>query len=73
MRDPATLRAHMALDRSGAVFSNTKMSLKGERWKEPQQAPVRRIVIVHAFRKKTRKTPQAAIRMALSRVQELKQ
>ena len=70
MRGPAPLRAHMALDRSDVVFSNTKM--KGERWKEPQQAPVRRIVIVHAFRKKTRKTPQAAVRMALSRVQELK-
>ena len=28
---------------------------------------------VHAFRKKTRKTPQAATRTALSRVQELKQ
>ena len=33
----------------------------------------RRIVIVHAFRKKTRKTPQAAIRTALSRMQELEQ
>ena len=33
----------------------------------------RRIVIVHAFRKNTRKTPQAAIRMALSRMQELEQ
>ena len=32
-----------------------------------------RIVIVHAFRKKTRKTPQAAIRTALSRMQELEQ
>ena len=31
----------------------------------------RRIVIVHVFRKKTRKTPRAAIRMALSRMQEL--
>lgn len=33
----------------------------------------RRIVIVHAFRKKTRKTPRAAIRTALSRMQELEQ
>ena len=33
----------------------------------------RRIVIVHVFRKKTRKTPRAAIRMALSRMQELEQ
>ena len=32
----------------------------------------RRIVILHAFRKKTRKTPEAAIRTALSRMKELK-
>ena len=32
----------------------------------------RRIVILHAFRKKTRKTPKAAIRTALSRMKELK-
>ena len=31
----------------------------------------RRIVILHAFRKKSRKTPQAAIRTALSRKREL--
>ena len=31
----------------------------------------RRIVILHAFRKKTRKTPEAAIRTALSRMKEL--
>ena len=31
----------------------------------------RRIVILHAFRKKTQKTPKAAIRMALSRMKEL--
>lgn len=31
----------------------------------------RRIVILHAFRKKTRKTPEAAIRIALSRMKEL--
>ena len=31
----------------------------------------RRIVILHAFRKKTRKTPGAAIRTALSRMKEL--
>ena len=31
----------------------------------------RRIVILHAFRKKTRKTPQAAIRTAVSRKKEL--
>ena len=31
----------------------------------------RRIVILHAFRKKSRKTPQAAIRTALSRMREL--
>ena len=32
----------------------------------------RRIVILHVFRKKTRKTPKAAIRTALSRMKELK-
>ena len=31
----------------------------------------RRIVILHAFRKKTRKNPKAAIRTALSRMKEL--
>ena len=31
----------------------------------------RRIVILHAFRKKTQKTPKGAIRTALSRLQEL--
>ena len=31
----------------------------------------RRIIILHAFRKKTRKTPEAAIRIALSRMKEL--
>ncbi len=31
----------------------------------------RRIVILHAFRKKTQKTPKAVIRMALSRMKEL--
>ena len=31
----------------------------------------RRIVILHAFRKKTRKTPEAAIHTALSRMKEL--
>ena len=31
----------------------------------------RRIVILHAFRKKTRKTPEATIRTALSRMKEL--
>ena len=31
----------------------------------------RRIVILHAFRKKTRKTSEAAIRTALSRMKEL--
>ena len=30
-----------------------------------------RIVILHAFRKKTRKTPEAAIQTALSRMKEL--
>ena len=34
-------------------------------------AKERRIVIVHAFRKQTRKMPRAAIRTALSRLQEL--
>ena len=34
-------------------------------------AKERRIVILHAFRKRTRKTPRAAIRTALSRLQEL--
>ena len=34
-------------------------------------AKERRIVILHAFRKKTRKTPRAAIRTALSRLHEL--
>ena len=33
----------------------------------------RRIVILHAFRKKTRKTPRAAIRTAFSRMKELEQ
>lgn len=33
----------------------------------------RRIVILHAFRKKTRKTPRAAIGTALSRMKELEQ
>ncbi len=31
----------------------------------------RRIIILHAFRKKTQKTPKAAVRMALSRMKEL--
>ncbi len=31
----------------------------------------RRIVILHVFRKKTQKTPEAAIRTALSRMKEL--
>ena len=31
----------------------------------------RRIVVVHAFMKKTRKTPRAAIRIALKRAKEL--
>ena len=31
----------------------------------------RRVVILHAFRKKTQKTPRAAIRVALSRLREL--
>jgi phage-related protein len=31
----------------------------------------RRIVILHAFRKKTRKTPAAAIRTALKRMSDL--
>ena len=34
-------------------------------------AQERRIVILHAFRKKTRKTPRAAVRIALSRLKEL--
>ena len=34
-------------------------------------AKERRIVILHAFRKKTRKTPRRAIRTALSRLHEL--
>ena len=33
-------------------------------------AKERRVVVLHAFRKKTRKTPRAAIRTALSRLQE---
>ncbi len=33
----------------------------------------RRIVILHAFRKKSRKTPQETIRTAMSRMQELEQ
>ncbi len=32
----------------------------------------RRVVILHVFRKKTRRTPKAAIRTALSRMEELK-
>ena len=32
----------------------------------------RRIIVLHAFRKKTQKTPRAAIRTALSRLKELK-
>ena len=31
----------------------------------------RRVVILHVFRKKTRRTPKAAIRTALSRMEEL--
>ena len=31
----------------------------------------RRVVIVHVFRKKTRKTPRAALKLALSRAREL--
>ncbi len=34
-------------------------------------AGARRVVILHAFRKKTRKTPERAIRTALSRMKEL--
>ena len=34
-------------------------------------AKERRIVILHAFRKKTRRTPEAAIRTALSRMREM--
>ena len=34
-------------------------------------AQERRIVILHAFRKKTRKTPRRAIRTAMSRLKEL--
>ena len=34
-------------------------------------AQERRIVILHAFRKKTRKTPRSAVRIALSRLKEL--
>ena len=33
----------------------------------------RRVVIVHAFRKKTRRTPSAAVRTALNRLRELEQ
>ena len=33
----------------------------------------RRVVILHTFRKKTRKTPKTAIEVALSRMKELKQ
>ena len=36
-------------------------------------AQERRIVILHAFRKKARKTPRAAIRTALSGLKELEQ
>ena len=36
-------------------------------------ASERRVVILHAFRKKTRKTPRAAIRTALYRLRELEQ
>ena len=36
-------------------------------------ASERRVVILHAFRKKTRKTPRAAVRTALSRLRELEQ
>ena len=32
----------------------------------------RRIVVVHAFVKKTQKTPKAAIRLALERAKEIK-
>ena len=32
----------------------------------------RRIIILHAFRKKTRKTPRRAVRVALSRMKELR-
>lgn len=34
-------------------------------------AAYRRIVILHVFRKKTRRIPKAAIRTALSRMEEL--
>lgn len=34
-------------------------------------AQVRRIVILHAFRKKTQKTPRRAVRIAMSRLKEL--
>ena len=34
-------------------------------------AGLRRLVILHAFRKKTRKTPERVIRTALSRMKEL--
>ena len=33
----------------------------------------RRVVILHTFRKKTRKTPKTAIEVALSRMKELEQ
>ena len=33
----------------------------------------RRVVSLHAFRKKTRKIPRAAVRTALSRLRELEQ
>ena len=34
-------------------------------------AQARRVVILHAFRKKTRKTPRSAVRIASSRLKEL--
>ena len=34
-------------------------------------ASERRIIVLHAFRKKTRRTPRAAIEIALSRMREL--
>ena len=36
-------------------------------------ASERRVVILHALRKKTRKTPEAAVRTALCRLRELEQ
>ena len=49
-----------------------KTAVAGMKDRETNEVSAAVIVILHAFRKKTRKTPKAAIRTALSRMKELK-